>query len=115
MTPFPATIRAFRRREPDVRICSRCKTPSPDLVLTCPQCRADLTQESESAVALARLRANPRVLHVRLIIHEQACPACQRAEGDYQKTQVPVVPIPGCSQPQGCRCFYEPVLSEIYP
>jgi RNA polymerase subunit RPABC4/transcription elongation factor Spt4 len=115
MTLFPATIRAFRCREPEVRICSRCKTPSPDAVLICPQCRADLTQVSEAAAALARLRANPRVLHVRLIIHEQACPACQRAEGDYDKSQVPAVPIPGCSHEHGCRCFYEPVLSKIYP
>jgi hypothetical protein len=115
MTPFPATIRAFRCGELEVRICNRCKTSSPDAVLTCPQCHADLTQESEAAVALARLRANPRVMHVRLILHEEACPACRAVEGDYAKGMVPAVPLPGCSHPQGCRCFYEPVLSEIYP
>lgn len=98
-----------------MRICSRCKTASPDAVLTCPRCRADLSQDSEAAVARARLQANPRVAHVRLIVHEDACPACQAAEGDYEKEQVPAHPISGCSHPGGCRCFYEPVLREIFP
>ena len=98
-----------------MRICSRCKTPSPDPVLICPLCHADLARDSEAAIARARLLANPRVSHVRLIVHEDACPACMKAEGDYPKDDVPAHPLPGCSHSQGCRCFYEPVLLEIYP
>ncbi|MCJ7513709.1 MAG: hypothetical protein MUO23_12150 [Anaerolineales bacterium] len=66
-------------------------------------------------MARARLQANPRVYRIRLVVHEDACPACCIAEGELAKSEVPVVPIHGCSHGLGCRCFYEPALSEIFP
>jgi len=67
------------------------------------------------ADALAKFRANPRVSRIRLIVTPDACPACRAVEGAYSKGEVPDLPSPGCSHPLGCRCFYEPALTEIYP
>ena len=67
------------------------------------------------AEALANFRANPRVSRIRLIVAPDACPACLAMEGAYSKGEVPELPTPGCSHPLGCRCFYEPALTEIYP
>jgi hypothetical protein len=98
-----------------VQTCNRCHTGSPDTALRCVNCGADLSRESESAVARSRLQANPRVYRIRLVVHEDACPSCRSAEGEFAKSEVPVVPLHGCSHALGCRCFYEPALSEIFP
>jgi hypothetical protein len=82
---------------------------------TCVNCGADLGEFSSKAVALKRLRDNPRVKTVRLIVTPDACPACQEAAGAYPKEAAPALPIEGCSHGLGCRCFYEPYLEEIYP
>ncbi len=98
-----------------MQTCNRCKTGSADTATRCPRCGADLGRESESAVALARLQANPRVYRIRLVEHEDACPACRSVDGEFPKPDVPLLPIPGCSNGLGCRCFYEPALSDIFP
>ncbi len=66
-------------------------------------------------LALARMRDNPRVSRIRVIVAHDACPACRQKEGEYGKAMVPGLPTPGCSHPLHCRCFYEPTLTEIYP
>jgi hypothetical protein len=71
--------------------------------------------ESPLALVLARLQSNPRVSNVRVIVAPDCCPACREREGAYSKDSVPRLPTPGCSHPLGCRCFYEPALTEIYP
>lgn len=98
-----------------MQTCSRCQTQSGDSVITCPTCGADLKEFSAAAQALQRLLQNQRVLLVRLIVATDACPACQAVEGTYPKDKVPTLPVKGCSCPQGCTCFYEPLLNEIYP
>jgi predicted amidophosphoribosyltransferase len=98
-----------------VRTCTLCQSQSPDDATHCAQCGADLSQHSATAVALAKLLKNPRVSRVRLIVASDACPACRAMEGDYKKDQVPELPVRGCSHPSGCRCFYEPFLTDIYP
>ena len=98
-----------------MRTCSLCKAQSPDTADVCRQCGADLDRHAETAVALAALRANPRVRRIRLIVAHDACPACRRAERDNAKDDAPALPVHGCSSPLGCRCWYEPALSEIYP
>ena len=65
--------------------------------------------------ALQQLKDNPRVRDVRLIVAADACPVCAAHEGTYPKDQAPELPIEGCSNPAGCRCFYEPMLTEVYP
>lgn len=98
-----------------MQTCSLCKAQSPDEAKTCMQCGADLSRLSTSAVALAGLRANPRVSTIRLIVANDACPACRAAEGEFSKDKVAGLPTRGCSHAHGCRCWYEPALTEIYP
>jgi hypothetical protein len=78
-------------------------------------CQADLRQFSVTAITLNKFRNNPRVKNVRLVVANDCCPACHAVEGAYEKDKVPILPVEGCSHPLGCRCFYEPMLSEIYP
>ncbi len=72
------------------------------------------TQSPQDA-ALARLEANPRVSKIRVIVSHDACPACRAVEGEYDKGSTPSLPTLGCSHPLGCRCFYEPALTVIFP
>jgi hypothetical protein len=98
-----------------VQTCGVCRTQSPDEVLVCPRCGADLRTQSENAQVLARLQANPRVSLIRISIMDNCCPACAAAQGAYPKETAPALPTEGCSHPLGCRCHYEPVLTEVYP
>jgi hypothetical protein len=70
---------------------------------------------TELAQALKKLKNNERVSLIRISVADNCCPACAAAQGAYPKESVPVLPIEGCSHGLGCRCFYEPVLTEIYP
>jgi hypothetical protein len=63
---------------------------------------------------LARLRSNPRVELVR-VAGPDDCSTAQTVQGVYNKLEVPMLPVEGCSRPGGCICGYEPVLKEIYP
>lgn len=98
-----------------MQTCTRCHQPSSDTLATCVHCGAVFAEFSQTAVALARLRANPRVNEVRLIVDAEACPACCAAEGNFTKADVPSLPVEGCSHPNGCRCFYSPALNDIFP
>lgn len=71
--------------------------------------------EHPAAEALARFQQNPRVSRIRLIVPHDACPSCRLLEGEYDKDDVPELPLLSCSHPMGCRSFYEPMLTEIYP
>lgn len=95
-----------------MQTCSQCNASSPDTALQCVRCGTDLTRFSARAVALRRLQENPRVQAIRLSVAQDSCPACQELFGTYAKGEVPPLPHPACSHPQGCRCFYEPVLRE---
>jgi len=98
-----------------VQTCSRCNTQSPDSATQCPNCKADLPEFSTVRAALKNFQSNTRVRHIILAIDDDACPACHNLQGAYPKDKAPLLPVEGCSHPQGCRCFYQPVLSEIYP
>lgn len=98
-----------------MQTCSRCSTQSPDQAAICPNCGANLKQYSLSAVSLQKFRDNPRVNTLRLVVAHDCCPACQALEGTYTKEKVPTLPVEGCSHANGCRCFFEPMLDEIYP
>jgi hypothetical protein len=64
---------------------------------------------------LKKFQENDRVKNVRLIVGHDCCPVCASFEGTYDKFNVPQLPLEGCSHPNGCRCFYEPMLTTIYP
>ncbi len=98
-----------------MRTCTLCNAQSPDMAGSCVKCGADLSQHSTTAMALERLRDNPRVSKIRVIASGDCCPACLDAAAEYSKEEVPQLPVPGCSHPLGCRCFYEPFLLEVFP
>ena len=98
-----------------MQTCSKCQTQSPDAATICAGCQADLSEWSESAVALKRFQENPRVQYVRIAVAGDCCPACRAAQGAYEKKEAPRLPVEGCSHENGCRCFYQPFLTEIYP
>ena len=98
-----------------MQTCSKCNAQSPDTAAVCVNCKAELAVFSSTAVALKRLKDNPRVLNIRLVVAHDCCPACRSVEGTYTKDNAPKLPVEGCSHALGCRCFYEPMLSEIYP
>jgi hypothetical protein len=98
-----------------VQTCSKCQTLSPDAASFCVGCQADLSEWSEAAVALKRFQDNPRVQYIRIAVASDCCPACREAQGAYEKNETPKLPIEGCSHEHGCRCFYQPFLTEIYP
>lgn len=75
----------------------------------------DTWETSEAAKSLERLKANPRIKYIVIVVPEDACPACQNLTGTYPKDQVPRLPIEQCSHPHGCRSFYLPYLDEIFP
>lgn len=98
-----------------MQTCSKCQKQSPDAAQTCPGCGADLAVFSKVAVARTEFQKNDRVSQIRVSVAGDCCPACAAAQGAYAKDQVPVLPVFGCSHGNGCRCYYEPVLTEIYP
>ncbi len=98
-----------------MQTCSLCNTQSPDAVKICPSCGANLKENSYTAAALKKFQANSRVKNIRLVVAHDSCPACQQRQGAYDKFQAPPLPVEGCSHKTGCRCFYEPMLDEIYP
>jgi RNA polymerase subunit RPABC4/transcription elongation factor Spt4 len=98
-----------------MQTCSNCNALSPDHAIECTQCGADLGEFSNRSVSLKRMQDNPRVDYVRVISSDNSCPACRRIEGAYDKTTVPSLPHVACSHEYGCRCFYLPFLTDIYP
>ena len=98
-----------------MQTCGQCNTQAYDAVLTCPKCGADLRTNSVTARARATLQQNERVSLIRISVANDCCPACAAVQGAHPKATVPVLPVEGCSYGLGCRCYYEPVLTEIYP
>jgi len=77
--------------------------------------KIDLAYKVEQkAKMLERMRANPRVAHIRLAAPDD-CLLGLSIQGVYDKDHVPVLPRKECSRPGGCICTYEPVLNTIYP
>ncbi len=68
----------------------------------------------QQAELLAKLQSNPRVELVR-VAGPDNCSTAQTVQGVYAKSEVPVLPVEGCSRRGGCICTYEPVLNDIYP
>lgn len=98
-----------------MQTCSLCIHQNVDTATECKFCDADLSQHSTASRARVTLQENPRVSRIRLIVADDACPACRELEGDYAKNDLPDLPTRGCSNPHTCRCFYEPMLVEVYP
>jgi uncharacterized protein (UPF0212 family) len=95
--------------------CAECNVQVADGATRCPTCGADLSRRAATVAALARFQDNVRVSMVRVSVADDCCPACASMQGAYSKEKAPILPQPACSSPNGCRCFYEPVLNDIYP
>ncbi len=74
-----------------------------------------MPKAEELAQVLEKMKRNDRVGLVRVSVYHDACPVCQSIQGAWAKDAVPVLPPEGCSCVPACRCYYEPVLNEIYP
>ena len=98
-----------------MQTCYQCNAQSPDEASNCVNCDADLTEFSTTEMARKKFLANPRVRSVRILVADDSCPACQALEGTYGKDKVPTLPVKGCSHGLGCRCFYQPYLTTIFP
>ncbi len=98
-----------------MRTCTLCNASSADTASNCVRCDADLSVHSHTAKALTEFKNNDRIYEVRVIVSHDCCPACRELEGAYTKDEAPELPVKGCSHAQGCRCYYEPALVEIYP
>jgi RNA polymerase subunit RPABC4/transcription elongation factor Spt4 len=98
-----------------MQTCSRCNTLVHDSTMHCPTCNAEMKEFSNTAIALKTFQQNTRVNAVMVVTSEEACPACMAIQGTYTKDEAPALPVEGCSHPQGCRCFYQPLLESIYP
>lgn len=75
-------------------------------------------RRAELAASLARMRHNPRVQSITIVVRHDACPACQALQGNYPKHHplLEQLPADGCSHPiPGTCASYLPVLNEIYP
>jgi len=95
-----------------MQTCSRCNASSPDKASNCVNCGANLSEFSVTAIALKHMQENPRVRAVRVSVAGDACPHCYELLKTYPKNKVPRLPHEGCSNPNGCCCFYEPVLED---
>lgn len=81
----------------------------------CPKCGADLSDNSVLAVDIRKIKENPRVYAINVIVDLDCCPACREIQGTYAKDALPQLPVKGCSHALGCRCRVQPLLEEIYP
>ena len=98
-----------------MQTCSLCNASSPDQARHCMNCQADLSEYSTTVRAIKRFRENPRVKAVTVASSYNACSYCYEQLGTYPVDKVPPLPHKGCSHTNGCRCFYIPVLNDIYP
>ncbi len=72
------------------------------------------TRRAEQAKALENIK-NGLATRVRIMANRDCCPSCRAAEGAYDFGDAPELPIESCSHPNGCRCFYAPVLDMFGP
>lgn len=71
-------------------------------------------RRAEQKAALDKIRGG-LATKVRILANRDACPYCQAMEGVYDFDDVPELPHEECSHPNGCRCFYAPVLDFFGP
>jgi hypothetical protein len=71
-------------------------------------------KRAEQQQALENIR-NGLATKVRILTHRDCCPYCEAMEGTYSFEDVPELPHEECSHPNGCRCFYAPVLDFFGP
>jgi hypothetical protein len=57
------------------------------------------------------MKAGGAIRGVRVLAGADSCAACRAAaQGEYLPNEAPIIPIAGCTHPEGCRCAYAPVM-----
>lgn len=57
------------------------------------------------------LKAHGAIQGVRIITGAHSCATCQAlAERVYHPDEAPLIPIAGCTSPEGCCCAYTPAM-----
>lgn len=74
----------------------------------------DAKRREESKVALENIK-NGLATKVRILVPQDACPACQAVEGAFAFEDVPEIPPEGCSCLTGSKATYAPVLDRFGP
>lgn len=69
--------------------------------------RADIV---DANLAALRRYKGEGITRVEIYPAPDACSVCTTWAGVYPITRVPLLPIPGCRNPNGCRCTYLPVI-----
>ena len=72
-------------------------------------------RQAEAEAALERMKNNPRISKIVVVVPAEACPACQEVFGTYEKDSVPELPMDVCTHPLGCRAYYQPFIDELFP
>ena len=98
-----------------MQTCSLCNASSSDQDTHCKNCNAVLSEHSTTAQALKRFNGNSRVTGVTVASSYDSCSYCYEQLGTYPVDKTPLLPHNSCSHSNGCRCFYIPVLNDIFP
>lgn len=54
----------------------------------------------------SEIRDSFHARYVAVIPEDEPCRACLALEGEYDIDSVPMLPVSGCSRPEGCTCWY---------
>lgn len=58
------------------------------------------------------MKAHGAIRGVRIVGGPDGCPTCRAyTETVYHPDDAPLIPIAGCTDPGGCRCTYQPVMT----
>lgn len=58
------------------------------------------------------MQARGAIQGVRVITAPDSCPTCRALEGAvYHPDDAPIIPIAGCTHPEGCRCAYSAAMT----
>jgi len=58
------------------------------------------------------MKARGAIRGVRIVTGPDSCPTCQALAGKvYHPDEAPIIPIAGCTHPQGCCCAYSAVMT----
>lgn len=74
----------------------------------------DVKRCEENKAALEKIK-NGLATKVRILVSQDACPACRAVEGAYEFEDVPEIPPEGCSCLDGSKAYYAPVLDRFGP
>ena len=62
------------------------------------------------------IKAGGTIQGIRVLVGEESCPTCRaNAERVFTPDDVPILPLAGCTHPDGCRCAYTLAMKSSLP